>query len=32
MPFLPLGTYDVLTPPAIESIGQQDLLREKEQG
>jgi len=31
MPFLPPGIYDVLTPPAIERIQQQDLLRQKEQ-
>jgi hypothetical protein len=32
MPFLPPGIHDVLTPPAIERIRQQDLLRQKEQG
>jgi hypothetical protein len=31
MPFLPPGIHDVLTPPAIERIRQQDLLRQKEQ-
>jgi hypothetical protein len=31
MPFLPRGIHDVLTPPAIERIRQQDLLRQKEQ-
>jgi hypothetical protein len=31
MPFLPSGIHDVLTPPAIERIRQQDLLRQKEQ-
>jgi hypothetical protein len=31
MPFLPRSIYDVLTPPAIERIRQQDLLRQKEQ-
>ena len=31
MPFLPAGIHDVLTPPAIERIRQQDLLRQKEQ-
>jgi YesN/AraC family two-component response regulator len=31
MSFLPLGIHDVLTPPAIERIRQQDLLRQKEQ-
>ena len=32
MPFLPPGIHDVLTPPAIERIRKQDLLRQKEQG
>jgi hypothetical protein len=31
MPFLPPGIHDVLTPPAIECIRQQELLRQKEQ-
>ncbi|OWY49387.1 Transcription factor FAR1-related protein [Alternaria alternata] len=31
MPFLPPGIHNVLTPPAIECIRQQDLLRRKEQ-
>ena len=31
MPFLPPGIHNVLTPPAIERIRQQDLLRQKEQ-
>jgi hypothetical protein len=31
MPFLPPGIHDVLTPPDIERIRQQDLLRQKEQ-
>lgn len=31
MPFLPPGIHDVLTPPAIECVRQQDLLRQKEQ-
>jgi hypothetical protein len=31
MPFLPPRIHDVLTPPAIERIRQQDLLRQKEQ-
>ena len=31
MPFLPPGIHDILTPPAIERIRQQDLLRQKEQ-
>ena len=31
MPFLPSGIHDILTPPAIERIRQQDLLRQQEQ-
>ena len=31
MPFLPPGIHEILTPPAIECIRQQDLLRQKEQ-
>ncbi|KAG9189955.1 hypothetical protein G6011_06823 [Alternaria panax] len=31
IPFLPPGIHNVLTPPAIERIRQQDLLRQKEQ-
>jgi hypothetical protein len=31
MPFLPRGVHDVLTPPAIERIRQQDLLLQEEQ-
>lgn len=31
MPFLPPSIHEVLTPPAIELIRQQDLLRQKEQ-
>ncbi|KAF2844539.1 hypothetical protein T440DRAFT_473290 [Plenodomus tracheiphilus IPT5] len=31
MPFPPPGIHDILTPPAIERIRQQDLLRQKEQ-
>ncbi|KAK7178632.1 hypothetical protein PSPO01_15326 [Paraphaeosphaeria sporulosa] len=31
MPFLPPGIHDILTPPAIERIRQQDLLRQQEQ-
>ena len=31
MPFLPHGIHNILTPPAIERIRQQDLLRQKEQ-
>jgi hypothetical protein len=30
MPFLPAGIHEILTPPAIECIRQQDLLRQKE--
>jgi hypothetical protein len=29
MPFLPAGIHEILTPPAIERIRQQDLLRQK---
>jgi hypothetical protein len=31
MPFLPSGIHNILTPPAIERIRQQDLLHQKEQ-
>lgn len=30
MPYLPSGIYEILTPPAIKRIRQQDLLRQEE--